>query len=359
MGVYYDLYTVSLEDSARRHSLNRFVKSFDIQNESIPLIRTYGQWQHRFTDNLTLNTGLYAQYVQLNKELVFEPRVGLKYSFGGGNQVSLGYGKHSSMLPRLYYFTQELTDSVNMTYEVSDQNVKVYKSHQFVLAFDKMMGTNFRLKTEVYYQSLYDVPVMESIPEYSILNSGASFAPTFASEFLNSGTGINYGVEVTLEKFLSTGYYFLLTSSFFESKYKGYDEIERNTAFNGNFATNALAGYEFKIGKYNKLTLDAKAAYAGGKRYIPIDIEQSKINNYTAYDWSEAYENKYDDYFRIDVRIGFKMNMKKFSQEWAIDLQNVTDHQNLYSESYSPRSKGIIRDYQTGFFPMFLYRIQF
>ncbi len=359
MGIYYDHYVTSLEDSARSYQLNRFIKSFDIQHESIPLYRTYGQWQHRFTDNLTLNTGLYAQYVSFNQEFVLEPRLGLKYSFGSGNQLSLGYGKHSSMLPRLYYFTQILTDSINMIYEVADQDVKMYKSHQFVLAFDKMISSDFRFKTEVYYQSLYDVPVMKSTPEYSLLNSGDSFAPTFASEFSNEGSGTNYGIEFTLEKFLSSGYYFLVTTSLFESKYKGYDGIERNTAFNGNFATNALAGYEFKIGKYNRLTLDLKTAYAGGKRYVPIDLEESIANNYTSYDWDKAYEDKYDNYFRVDVRIGFKMNKKKFSQEWAIDLQNVTDHKNIYSESFSPRTGSILKDYQTGFFPMFLYRIRF
>ena len=53
---------------------------------------------------------------------------------------------------------------------------------------------------------------------------------------VNNGTGENYGIEFTLERFLSNNFYFLITTSIYESNYKGYDGIKRNTAFNGNYA---------------------------------------------------------------------------------------------------------------------------
>ncbi|NOT38584.1 MAG: HAMP domain-containing histidine kinase, partial [Saprospiraceae bacterium] len=45
-----------------------------------------------------------------------------------------------------------------------------------------------------------------------------------------------------LEKFYSKGYYFLFTTSIFESKYKASDGILRNTAFNGNYVVNLGEG---------------------------------------------------------------------------------------------------------------------
>ncbi|OQX72425.1 MAG: hypothetical protein B6D64_15155, partial [Bacteroidetes bacterium 4484_276] len=84
---------------------------------------------------------------------------------------------------------------------------------------------------------------------------------------------------------------------------------------------------------------------------------ESIESNTTEYDWPKAYENKFDDYFRIDLRIGFKINGKKLNQEWALDLQNITNYKNIYRQSYNPRTHDISFDYQTGFFPMFLYRI--
>jgi hypothetical protein len=351
-GFYYDLYQMNMHDS-----ILNFGHYYKLDNKSLNLIRGYVQFQYRFTDRLTLNTGLYTQGLNLNDEISIEPRIGMKYQWGNGNGLSFGYGKHSSTIPRMTYFIEtKLPDS---TTEMKNYNVKMIKSHQWVVGYDKLLSENFRIKTEIYYQSLYDVPVTEDFPQFSILNTGDSFEPEFNNHLVNKGSGTNYGAEFTIEKFLSSGYYFLITSSFFESKYKGYDEIERNTSFNGNFVVNALGGYEIKIGKYNRITFDISSVYAGGKRYVPIDLDASIAANHTRYYWDEAYENRYDDYFRLDMRIGFKMNLKKYSQEWALDLQNLTNNQNIYRQTFNPRSQKITTEYQIGFFPMFLYRIQF
>lgn len=65
-----------------------------------------------------------------------------------------------------------------------------------------------RLKSEVYYQSLYDIPGLARSSFYSGLNEGADFGAPGIDSLVNNGTGRNYGVELTLEKFYSKGYYF-------------------------------------------------------------------------------------------------------------------------------------------------------
>ncbi len=153
--------------------------------------------------------------------------------------------------------------------------------------------------------------------------------------------------------------YFLLTTSLFDSKYKGYDGVKRNTAFNGNYVVNLLGGYEFKISKTNMITIDAKIVWAGGRRYVPIDLEESQKTSSAEYDWTHAYENRYNDYFRPDLRIGYKMNKKKFSQEFAVDFQDLGNYQSVFSEGYDPDTGKTYKIYQRGFYPMFLYRVQF
>jgi len=354
-GVYYDLYNITLLDSVL-DSPNGFRRNYDIDGD-VSLLRAYAQWQHRFNDKATLNTGVYTQYVDINEEISVEPRLGFKYKFNDKNSFSLGYGMHSQSQPRHYYFVQTKLNDGSLIF--TNKNLKLTKSHQFVIAYDALLSKDFRIKSEIYYQSLYDVPVSPNYPEFSMINTGDSFGGAVADSLITQGTGTNYGVELTVEKFFNKGYYFLATMSVFESKYKGYSKIERNTAFNGNFVGNLLGGYEFKIGKHHALTADLRLVYAGGKRYVPIDINTSITENRTEYDWTEAYENRWDNYFRTDLRIGFKMNGKRFNQEWAIDLQNVTGNKNIYSQSYNPRTNSVSYDYQTGFYPMFLYRIQF
>ena len=91
----------------------------------------------------------------------------------------------------------------------------------------------------------------------------------------------------------------------------------RNTAFNGNYVFNLLGGYEKKLGKKTMLTFDIKTVWAGGKRYIPIDVTASVAEHTEVRDYSKSYEAKYNDYFRTDFRIGLKRDNKKFNQEWG------------------------------------------
>ena len=358
IGIYYELYDVTYLDSAKvtEPGFDGYIQNFNI-NGQVPIVRAYIQWQHKFSNNLTLNSGIYSQYVEISKEATLEPRLGLKYKLTQKQSLSIGYGLHSQMPSRIYYFSQTRLD--DGSYVNSNQNMKLSKSHQLVLAYDYSINTNFRFKTELYYQSLFDIAVTQSTPYFSLINSGADFGGFFPDSLESKGSGTNYGIEFTLEKFLSNNFYFLSTVSLYQSKYKGYNQIEMNTAFNNNYIFNLLGGYELILGKNSSLSIDLKGVYAGGKRYIPIDIDKSIASNTTEYDWSRAYVDRYDDYFRTDLRLSFKLNGKKISQEWAIDLQNLTNNKNIYSESYNPRTQSISTDYQTGFFPMFLYRIRF
>jgi hypothetical protein len=174
---------------------------------------------------------------------------------------------------------------------------------------------------------------------------------------------MNYGVDLTLEKFLNNGFYFLVTGSLFESKYRGYDDVLRNTAFNGNYVANVLGGKEWrwqsKEGKNYAVTTDIKATYAGGQRIIPIDLEASRIEGEAVYELDKAYEEKLPDYFRFDIRIGLRSETGKITQEWALDIQNVTNRENIFSIEYNEETGELSTQNQLGFFPMFLYRIYF
>ena len=218
------------------------------------------------------------------------------------------------------------------------------------------------MKTEVYYQSLYNVPVNTFSGSYSMLNTGASFKTDLEDSLTNEGTGKNYGIELTVEKFFSKGYYGLFTSSLYSSKYKGSDGIERNTAFNGKYIFNILGGKEWKVGggNRNKISTDIKCTYAGGRAYTPIDLEASGVIGHEQLS-TEAYSAFYPNYFRLDFKLGYTLNSrtKKLSQSISLDLQNITNNKNVFSQSYDDRSQSISTTYQLGFFPNFIYKIQF
>ncbi len=331
-------------------------------NDYTYLIQAYAQAKYNFTDKFTLNVGLHSQFLTLNNSYSVEPRAGVKYQLNPKNAISFGYGMHSQMQPTDIYFYRKLQP--DGTYDQSNKNLDFTRSQHFVLGYDLLPAKDWRVKVETYYQMLSNIPVTVAPSSFSILNSGASFMPTEQGYLVNSGTGTNYGVELTLEKFFSKGYYGLITGTLYDSKYKGSDGVEHNTAFNGNYVYNVLLGKEFKIGKEKRtaITFDIKMTQAGGRYYTPVDLEASRaIHQQVLKGDAYAFSERNSDFFRLDAKVGVTLNSKKhkLSQSYMFDVQNVTNNKNVFADRYNPVNNQINTAYQIGLFPNFVYKVQF
>lgn len=331
-------------------------------NDYTSLIQGYVHAKYSFNDKLTLNLGAHSQWLTLNNSFSVEPRAGLKYQVNEKNSFSVGYGMHSQMQPTDVYFYREL--QADGSYDQSNKDLNFTRSQHFVLGYDVLPAKDWRVKVETYYQLLSGIPVTQTPGSFSMLNSGASFNPTEQGYLNNKGTGTNYGVELTIEKFFSRGYYGLITGTLYESKYKGSDGVERNTAFNGKYVYNVLIGKEFKIGKQkrNSFTIDVKMTQAGGRYYTPVDLAASQAAQQQVLKSDEyAFSERNPDFFRLDVKTGFTLNSKKrkLSQSLFFDIQNVTNNKNVFAQRYNPLTNQMNTAYQIGFFPNFVYKVQF
>lgn len=360
IGAIGELINLDLNYRERSNSID-WQQLWDFKDNTA-LLQGYAHAKYNFTDKLNLNVGVHSQYLTLNDSWSVEPRLGLKYQLNQKNTISAGYGLHSQMQAIDVYFYRQL--QADGSYNQSNKNLDFTRSQHFVLGYDLLPAKNWRIKTEVYYQYLFNVPVNNYASSYSILNSGSSFNPFNETNLVNKGTGDNYGLELTLEKFYSNGYYGLITGTIYESKYKGSNGKEYNTAFNGNYVYNILIGKEFKIGKQkrNSFTVDIKMTQAGGRHYTPIDIEASQIAKQEILKGDDfAYSAKNPDFFRLDFKSGFTFNSKKskLSQSIYFDIQNVTNNKNVFAQRYNPITNNINTAYQIGLFPNFVYKIQF
>jgi hypothetical protein len=351
----YTMGTYSWDQDSLR--MTKRVKTNKSLGEGGYRIRTFLEANYKISDRLIITPGVHLLYYTLTETPSLEPRLGLSWNYGQHRRISLGYGKHAKTQPlSAYYLGSYLPDG---KYVETNLDMDFTKSHQVVLGHDWNITSNLRLKTELYYQYLYDVPVEERPSYFSLLNSGAGWGVGAEDSLVNRGTGRNMGAEITFEKFLSRGYYYLFTASVFDSKYEGSDRIERNTAFNGNFVINALAGKEFPIKQKSVFGIDLKVAYAGGVRYIPLDVEESMSSGSSVYDLSDPYKDKYPNYFKSDIKFTYRQNGRKITQEYILFIENFTNHKNMFMELYSPTAKEIKTIYQLGFFPMMQYRISF
>ncbi len=321
----------------------------------------FAQGLYRLTEQLSFNAGLHALYFNLTEDFALEPRVAVNWNFAPKHDLNLGFGLHHQTQPLpVFLFQEQLPDG---SYVRTNGNLDFTRSQHYLLGYDFKPAADWRIKAEVYFQQLSNVPVESTPSSFSMLNTGADFVFPDRSGLVNEGKGTNQGMELTVEKFFSKGYYGLFSASFFDSKYKGSDGIERSTAFDGEYVVNFLGGKEFALDSKGRraLTLDTKVTFAGGRPYTPIHFEASRQAGREILFEDQAFSLQYDNYFRWDVKIGFRSNSpkKKFSQTFFLDFQNVTNNDNIFAMRYNSGTGRIGRIDQIGFFPDVLYRVEF
>lgn len=323
------------------------------------LYQAFGQLRYRLGEKATVNAGLHAQYFSLSDAFALEPRLGFRYQASQKLTLTAGYGRHNQTPALPVFFFRDLTTGS----PDANQNLGFLTADHYVVGGDLAFAPNWRLKTEVYYQNLSNIPVDNFSSSFSILNAGADFVFPERGSLVNDGTGTNYGVELTLEHYFANNWYLLFTGSLFESKYSGSDGVERNTAFNNNYVANLLAGREWAFGKQqqHRFTINLKVTGSGGRYYSPVDLEASRELQTDVRDESLAFTERYTDYFRTDLKFGVQLNSatRKFSQSFFIDFQNLTNRENIFQERFNPVTGEVNTVLQSGFFPDFQYRVQF
>jgi len=328
--------------------------------ENYQLLQNYAQAEYKVSDRLSTTFGIHTQYHEFTEKFIAEPRAAISWQQSNVQRISVAYGLHAQAIPAPILFYREET-SPGVT-EATNVDLDFMKAYHFVIGLDRNLGPSWRLKTELYYQSLFDVPVTSSPSSYSIINEGSDFIFEQEGSLVNDGTGFNYGTEITLEKFFSNNYGLLLTGSLFESQYEGSDGIQRSTAFNNNYVVNALFGKEWKFGAsgQNAWTFDTKLTSSGGRPFTPIDLEATRNNAGREVRMDNiAFSQRYGSYFRWDVKFGVRLNRKKVSHQFFVDFQNVTNRKNEFVRRYNEVTDQINTVEQIGFFPDVMYRIQF
>lgn len=328
-------------------------------------VQSYISWKYRVNSKITMVSGVHGTYAKLSDEFIVEPRIALSWQLRPKHTVNIGYGAHSHQnsmpivfLTNTYYDT--LSDgTVNVREEQPNLELKLPRAHHFVLGYNYRINKNINAKVEVYYQYLYNVGVGTGADSlFSLLTDNGYWADV---ELVNEGTGKNYGVEFTLERYFTDNYYYMLTGSLYQSLYTDINGVERNTKYNGNYAANFLIGKEWEIGDTEKnrtLSVNARITYIGGRKYIPLDLEASIEADEAVRNYDEAYTDKMDDIFQLNLGASLRRNRANSTHEFRVDIQNATNNQAKIDEYYVGGGE-VWYATQLGIIPNLIYRVYF
>jgi hypothetical protein len=321
------------------------------------LLQGYLSGQYRLGEKLTLTGGLHALYFGLNGRTAAEPRAGLAWKLRPDQVLRAGLGIHSRVEPLQYYFAR-FVDTAGRKIQYN-RHLGFTKARHYVLGYDWQPAPHLSLRLETYYQDVYNVPVRVDSGIFSSISVYEGFT-TYA--LTNRGSGDNYGVELVVEKSFAKNHYLVWNGALYRATYLTLAGPRRNTPYNGAFNTHLLAGREFRLGRQagrHGLNLNLRATWAGGKRYIPVDLAASVAQGREVLDVQEAYRHQFDNYARLDLQVAYRFNRPRLTGEWRLDVFNVTNHRSTIKYYYDPAAERVAGLAQLGTLPVLACRLEF
>ena len=308
------------------------LENFANSDGRMNLVSAYSSSKINIGGRFTLTAGVTAQHLALNNHTTIEPRVGLKWQATPKSSFAAGYGLHSRMEKPDVYFVKDANENQ------PNRDLGFTKSHHAMLSYNYRISEDMNLRIEPYYQYLYDVPVTEN-GSYSILNR----QDFYMTELLVSeGKGRNYGIDLTFEKYLTRGIYYMFTASLFNSEYRGGNGNWYNTRYNRKYIVNGLVGKEWMLGR-NVLGVNLKATVLGGQRYTPVDEAATLAHpdKEAQYDETQMFSKQFSPMFIGDFSISYKLNRKRVAHEFAIKSVNATNQKEYAGHKYNIKTQQI------------------
>ncbi len=271
-----------------------------------------------------------------------DPRVNLQFQLTPTSNVYLTGGQMTQTLPAAVYLPR---------------NNFYFLRKYFVEAGHMIQLENWKLNSSVYYHKYHDVPV-GMYADFSALNYVEGVVVNGLSL---TGSGTNKGVALQAERSFVDGYYLLAGASVYRSLYVGQDAIERPTKFDGRYSLMVTGGREWtkQVSEYNRsFGVHGRLMYLGGLRDTPIDENASRTMGTTTY-FADPNSVTLKDYVRVDLRLSWRRDKKNYTRTIALDVQNVAGIKNQAYKYYDAFQGKVVTQYQVGFIPVLVYRVDF
>jgi len=322
-------------------------------SDNTSMVRAYSQMQYQFNEKWLSNFGIHYANFLLNNKQVIEPRGNIQYTINQKSNIAIAYGRHSQVQPLVVYFIKGEDG------KLVNQDLDFTKAHHLVLTYNYDINTHTRVKSEIYYQHLEDIAVGTGENSNFAMVNQQYFFPDFA--LVNEGKGKNIGIELTLERFLENNWYYIITGSLFDAKYKTPTTEWVNTRYNSRYTSVVTIGKEWVIGKTKRNTLgfNIKNAVVGGQWDTPIDRTASQLVKEEVRDEERPFSVQLRDYYKLDLGVKYKRNKKKFTSTLSLDIMNATNNKNVGGVSYDIQNDKLNEWTMMPFVPVLAYKIEF
>jgi hypothetical protein len=315
------------------------------------LTRLYSSHKVALSRRLSTVAGLNVMWFNLNNQWLIEPRFSVQYKTTPSSTISLAYALNSR---------RESTDTYFVTGGYNE-DLGLTRSHHISASFSRCLGENAMLKIESYWQWIFDVPV-EKGTTYSILNHNIFYQDR---ALVNDGAGNNYGIDLTLERYLKDGFYGMFTATLFKSEYRDAQGEWHHSRHDRGYITNILGGKEWMVGKAKKnvFGLNGRLTLMGGDRYTPIPDDITYEDVMMRPDKSIPEVDGLDPFCaQMKMNVGYA-----FSVKYTINKRHTSHHfileylqmKTFQGQTFDIRTHEIVDKFTSLTFPNIAYRVEF
>ena len=314
------------------------------------LTRLYTNHKVAISSRLSAVAGVNVMWFNLNNQWLVEPRVSVQYKLSPSSTISLAYALNSR---------KESTDTYFVTGGYNE-DLGLTRSHHISASFAQRLGENAMLKIEPYWQWLFDVPV-EQGTTYSILNHNLFYQDR---ALVNEGAGRNYGIDLTLERYLKDGLYVMLTATLFKSEYRDAQGEWHHTRHDRGWITNILGGKEWMVGKSHKnvFGLNGRLTMMGGDRYTPMvpgttfDDVAKRPDRTIPQDGDNPYSKQMNMNIGFAFSVKYTINKKHTSHHFILEYLQM---RSFHGQTFDIRTHDLVDKFTSLTFPNIAYRVEF
>ena len=318
------------------------------------LTRLYSSHKVALSRRLSTVAGVNVMWFNLNNQWLVEPRVSVQYKTSPSSTLSLAYALNSRKESTDTYFV--MMDGKN-----PNEDLGLTRSHHISASFAQRLGENAMLKIEPYWQWLFDVPV-EQGTTYSIINHTNFFQDR---ALVNEGAGRNYGIDLTLERYLKDGLYGMLTTTVFKSEYRDAQGQWHHTRQDRGYITNILGGKEWMVGKSKKnvFGVNGRLTLMGGDRYTSIpegitfeDVMKRPDKSIPNDDGLDPFSEQMGMNVGYAFSVKYTINKKHTSHHFILEYLQMKTFQ---GQTFDLKTHEIVDKYTSLTFPNIAYRVEF
>jgi Carboxypeptidase regulatory-like domain len=318
--------------------------------------QAFTSWKWRWNEQWTMTSGVHFLYYALNGSRALEPRMAWRYQVQPNRAFTLGTGLHSRTDALMTYLAeQELPGGGTAQ---PNKDLGLTRSAHFVFGYEHMLAEDLHFKSEAYYQYHFAVPVASDSSAFTLANSTQWFTNR---DLVNEGLGRTYGMELSLEKFFTHGYHFLVTTSVMRAENKALDGVWYASRFDMGVVANALGSKEWELGPAGKdrvLTTSLRYSRVGGQVFTPIDLEASVDAGVEVLS-SDIQSLRMPAVTKLDVSIAYRVGRPNVGHEVKLDVQNVLNAKTNVYQYFNASSGNVEYTSQLAILPVLLYTLRF